>query len=273
AAAAKAKAAALAKQKRTEGEANSESTTSPEETKKEKEIAIAKAKAAAATKAKAAALAKQKRTEGDTESTKPLEETEKAKAKAIAVAKAKAAAAAKTKSKLAEKTSAPASEEAPSPNQSLLDTYRTILETNIGPEILEDAYINRLSKDVPTIVLKKEAYYRTLEFLRKNEQLKFNYLSEIHGTDFVTHFEVYLYLYSFPYQREIVIKVKVDREQPELESVVPLWIGANWAESEIYDLLGITFTAHPNLERILLGEDWVGHPLRKDYEQYDDVEV
>ena len=65
----------------------------------------------------------------------------------------------------------------------------------------------------------------------------------------------------------------MDREQPELDSVTPLWIGANWAESEIYDLLGITFTGHPNLQRILLGEDWVGHPLRKDYEQYDDVEV
>jgi NADH-quinone oxidoreductase subunit C len=57
-----------------------------------------------------------------------------------------------------------------------------------------------------------------------------------------------------------------------IESLAPLWAGANWPECEAYDLLGIKFKGHPNLHRIMLGEDWVGHPLRKDYEPYD-VEV
>mgnify|MGYP002733900400 FL=1 len=55
--------------------------------------------------------------------------------------------------------------------------------------------------------------------------------------------------------------------------MTPLWPGANWAESEAYDLLGIHFIGHPDLKRILLGEEWQGYPLRKDYVQYDDVEV
>jgi NADH-quinone oxidoreductase subunit C len=66
--------------------------------------------------------------------------------------------------------------------------------------------------------------------------------------------------------------VKIDRDEPTIESLQPIWAGANWPECEAYDLLGIKFTGHPNLHRIMLGEDWVGHPLRKDYEQYD-VEV
>ena len=60
--------------------------------------------------------------------------------------------------------------------------------------------------------------------------------------------------------------MKLDRDQPKIDSIVPLWAGANWPECEAYDLLGIKFTGHPNLHRIMLGEDWVGHPLRKDYE-------
>jgi NADH-quinone oxidoreductase subunit C len=66
--------------------------------------------------------------------------------------------------------------------------------------------------------------------------------------------------------------VKIDRDEPTIESLQPIWAGANWPECEAYDLLGIKFTGHPNLHRIMLGEDWVGYPLRKDYEPYD-VEV
>ena len=65
--------------------------------------------------------------------------------------------------------------------------------------------------------------------------------------------------------RVLALKVKLDRDQPKIDSIVSLWAGANWPECEAYDLLGIKFTGHPNLHRIMLGEDWVGHPLRKDY--------
>lgn len=233
---------------------------------KQKALAAAKAKAAAAAKAKALAKQQAGGTAGESE-----DDLAKAKAKAVAAAKAKAAALAKAKAaggsgKSAEK------EELPSPNQPLLDKYVKVIREHLGEDVLEEAYINRLAKDVPTLVVKKDAYYKVAEFLKYNEQLRFDYLSELHGTDFQTHMEVYVHLYSYQNRQPVALKVKIDRDKPEIASLVPLWQGANWPECEAYDLLGIRFQGHPNLIRIFLGENWVGHPLRKDYEPYD-VEV
>lgn len=274
AAAAKAKAAALAKMKEKEQTEEASSSSDDTDLAKQKAAAAAKAKAAAAAKAKAAALAKQ---QGGAEEA-PAGDDEKAKA--IAAAKAKAAAAAKAKAAAAAAARAkakPAEEEAPeelvpSPNQPYLDKYVRVIEEHLGKDVLEDFYINNLSKDVPTLVAKPENYYKIAEFLRYNEQLGFNYLSEFHGGDFETHMEVYAHLYSYNNRQSVALKVKIDREKPEVESLSKLWAGANWPECETYDLLGIQFKNHPNLYRIMLGDDWIGHPLRKDYEPYD-VEV
>ncbi|MGN4473473.1 NADH-quinone oxidoreductase subunit C, partial [Bacillus cereus group sp. MYBK40-2] len=254
AAAAKAKAAALAKQKR---EGTEEVT--------EEEKAKAKAKAIAAAKAKAAALAKQKASQGNGD-------TGDEKAKAIA-AKAKAAAAARAKTKGAEgkKEEEPKQEE-PSVNEPYLNQYVEVIKGKIGEDILVDSYINKLSKDVPTLVVEPAKYYEVMELLRFHEGLAFDYMSELHATDFVTHMEVYVHLFSYGKKQSVAVKVKLDREAPQVESVTALWKGADWPEREAYDLLGIVFKGHPNLSRILMPDDWVGHPLRKDYEPYD-VEV
>ncbi|PGR63173.1 NADH-quinone oxidoreductase subunit C [Bacillus cereus] len=253
AAAAKAKAAALAKQKR-EG--------TEEVTEEEK----AKAKAVAAAKAKAAALAKQKASQGDGDSGDE-------KAKATAAAKAKAAAAARAKTKVAEgkKEDEPKQEEL-SVNQPYLNQYVEAIREKLGEGALVDSYINKLSKDVPTLVVDPEKYYEVMESLRFHEGLAFDYMSELHATDFVTHMEVYVHLFSYSKKQSVAVKVKLDRETPQVESVTALWKGADWPEREAYDLLGIIFKGHPNLTRILMPEDWVGYPLRKDYEPYD-VEV
>ncbi|MED1898818.1 NADH-quinone oxidoreductase subunit C, partial [Bacillus thuringiensis] len=257
AAAAKAKAAALAKQKREETE---------EVTEEEK--AKAKAKAVAAAKAKAATLAKQKASQGDGDSG-----DEKAKAIAAAKAKAAAAAAARAKTKGAEgkKEDEPKQEE-PSVNQPYLNQYVEAIREKVGEGALVDSYINKLSKDVPTLVVDPEKYYEVMESLRFHEGLAFDYMSELHATDFVTHMEVYVHLFSYGKKQSVAVKVKLDREEPQVESVTALWKGADWPEREAYDLLGIVFKGHPNLTRILMPDDWVGHPLRKDYEPYD-VEV
>jgi NADH-quinone oxidoreductase subunit C len=257
--AARARAAELRKQKEAAGNQAAEA---------EDDIALAKKKAAAAAKAKAAALAKQKAKEKAGGGA----DDELAKQKAIAAAKAKAAAAAKAKAAGASGETPSQQEKTPSPNQPLLDKYVKVIREHLGGDVLEDAYINRLAKDVPTLVAKKETYYKIAEFLKYNEQLGFDYLSELHGTDFQTHMEVYVHLYSYKNRQAVALKVKIDRDQPEIDSLVPLWQGANWPECEAYDLLGIRFKGHPNLTRILLGENWVGYPLRKDYEPYD-VEV
>jgi NADH-quinone oxidoreductase subunit C len=267
AAVAKAKAAAAAKLKakaQAEGTEEAPASADDDDLAKKKAAAVAKAKAAAAAKAKAAAMG------GDAGGGSADDE----KAKAIAAAKAKAAAAMKAKAAAGAKAGAevPAEEKKPSPNQPYLDKYVKVITDNLGADILEDSYINPLSKDVPTLVAKKESYHRLAAFLKYNELLGFDYLSELHGTDFVTHMEVYVHLYSYKNRQSVALKVKLDRDEPVIESVTPLWAGANWPECETYDLLGIKFEGHPNLHRIMLGEDWVGHPLRKDYEPYD-VEV
>ncbi|HDR4446753.1 TPA: NADH-quinone oxidoreductase subunit C, partial [Bacillus cereus] len=230
------------------------------------EKAKAKAKAVAAAKAKAAALAKQKASQGDGDSGDE-------KAKAIAAAKAKAAAAARAKKKGAEgkKEDDPKQEE-PSVNQPYLNQYVEAIREKLGEGALVDSYINKLSKDVPTLVVDPEKYYEVMESLRFHEGLAFDYMSELHATDFVTHMEVYVHLFSYGKKQSVAVKVKLDREAPQVESVTALWKGADWPEREAYDLLGIVFKGHPNLTRILMPDDWVGYPLRKDYEPYD-VEV
>jgi NADH-quinone oxidoreductase subunit C len=65
--------------------------------------------------------------------------------------------------------------------------------------------------------------------------------------------------------RQIALLAEIDREQPEIDSVVEVWAGAEWHERETYDMFGVVFRGHPFLRRILLDEDWPGHPLRKDY--------
>ncbi|WP_342488765.1 NADH-quinone oxidoreductase subunit C [Cytobacillus sp. FSL W7-1323] len=258
AAAAKAKAAAIAKKKAKETKGKETEPTSNQDLEKQKAIAIAKAKAAAAAKRKA----KNANESGDSE-----------KAKAIAAAKAKAAAAAKARGKT---TQAKETEEpepiTPSPQQPILDRYLNIVKEHYKEDILEDSYINRMSKHVPTIVVKLEHYYSLALLFKQHSGLHFEFLSELHGTDFETYMEIYVHLYSFKNKQSVALKVKMDRENPRVDSIATIWPGANWPECEAYDLLGIQFTNHPDLHRIMLGEDWVGHPLRKDYEPYD-VEV
>lgn len=160
----------------------------------------------------------------------------------------------------------------PSPKEPLLKKYVSIIEEHLGEDALEDSFINRASKDLPTLIAHPGFYFSIAKLLKTHEELQFNYLSELHGTDFKEYMEVYVHLYSFSQKENMALKVKLDREQPEIDSLTPLWEGANWPECEAYDLLGIKFTNHPDLKRIFLGEDWEGYPLRKDYEPYD-VEV
>jgi NADH-quinone oxidoreductase subunit C len=92
-------------------------------------------------------------------------------------------------------------------------------------------------------------------------------LHQISGVDYEDHMEVVYHFARYEPKPEFVcVKASVPRENPEIPSLAAEWDSANWGERETYDLLGIRFTGHPHLFRILLPEDWVGHPLRKDYE-------
>jgi NADH-quinone oxidoreductase subunit C len=138
----------------------------------------------------------------------------------------------------------------------------------------------------PWISVEANALLEVAQFCRDNDRLRFDSLQCITGVDyfepdpkkvkkagFDPHLEVLYYLYSFKHQHKIVIKLILPRwkgEQagsiPDVPSMARVWPTADWHEREVYDLCGVNFVGHPNLIRILCPEDWVGYPLRKDYE-------
>ncbi|MDD5686525.1 MAG: NADH-quinone oxidoreductase subunit C [Elusimicrobia bacterium] len=124
---------------------------------------------------------------------------------------------------------------------------------------------NVYQDDILHIDIPKEKILEICKYFKEDKSILFDYLSFITAVDYKEYFELVFYLFSFTYGHKIVIKVKVERDKPEVDSIIPIIAGANWFEREIYDLFGIKFNGHPDLTRILLPEDWEGYPLRKDY--------
>jgi NADH-quinone oxidoreductase subunit C len=106
-----------------------------------------------------------------------------------------------------------------------------------------------------------------LTFLRDHVDLRFDYLSNLSGVHWPKRdrpFEIVYHLASMPKRHRLTVKLDL-AEGEEAPSAVPVWPAANWFEREAYDLFGIRFRGHPDLTRILLTDEWTGHPLRKDY--------
>ena len=117
-----------------------------------------------------------------------------------------------------------------------------------------------------TIVVPRELLRAAAEYCRANMQ--FNYLSDATSLDrfpVEPRFELNYHLVSIPNKTKIRLRTRVSGADPVVDSMVPVWPGAGWMEREIYDLMGIRFNGHPDLRRILLPDDWEGHPLRRDY--------
>ena len=130
-----------------------------------------------------------------------------------------------------------------------------------------------------TLEISKDSILAVCRFLYENDQIYFDSLSCLTGLDNgpeAATMEVIYHLYSIPYDIHLALKVTLERQKPEVESVASLWKAADWHEREAYDLVGIKFKNHPDLRRILLPSDWEGHPLQKDYveqEFYHDIKV
>ena len=112
--------------------------------------------------------------------------------------------------------------------------------------------------------------------LRDDGALRFSVLSDLTAVDLPTEnvIEVVYHLYSYEPPQQIVIKADVDRDEARIATVEDVWKVANWFEREVFDLFGVLFEGHSDLRRILLPEDWVGYPLRKDFveqEEYDGI--
>lgn len=118
-----------------------------------------------------------------------------------------------------------------------------------------------------TFIIKKEALLEICKFLKNDSELQYNFLSDICGVDYPERekrFEIVYNMYSIPYRRRARLKINVGENEP-VTSITSIWEGANWSEREIFDMFGVKFENHPDLTRILMPDDWVGHPLRKDF--------
>ena len=123
-------------------------------------------------------------------------------------------------------------------------------------------------RDEESVCVVRESVPEVLRFLHSNPDMEYRLLDDICGVDYPgrdRRFDVVYHLYSLKTGRHLRIKVAVGEEDPTLPSVVGIWKGADWFEREAFDQYGIRFEGHPNLRRILNHEEFVGHPLRKDY--------
>jgi len=119
-----------------------------------------------------------------------------------------------------------------------------------------------------TAVVKREDILDICSFLRDDAALLYNFMMDLTAVDYFgkePRFEVVYHLYSLKFNKRVRIKARVSESDCSIDSVVPVWMGADWFEREVFDLYGITFKGHPELRRILLYEGFQGHPLRKDY--------
>lgn len=119
-----------------------------------------------------------------------------------------------------------------------------------------------------TIVVPREHLRPAAEFLCWDPELKFSFLSDVSGVDRYPaepRFEVNYHLTSLDRKERVRLKVRLPSSHPVVESVVAVWPTSNWHEREVFDMFGVRFEGHPDLRRILMPENWEGHPLRKDY--------
>jgi NADH-quinone oxidoreductase subunit C len=124
-----------------------------------------------------------------------------------------------------------------------------------------------------TIVVHRESLVEILRHCREAPALGFDMLTDLTAVDYLTfpgrqdgpRFEVVYHLYSLPLNHRLRVKVRVEEDDAVVPTAVPVWPIANWLEREVWDMFGIRFEGHPDLKRLLLYEEFVGHPLRKDY--------
>ncbi len=126
----------------------------------------------------------------------------------------------------------------------------------------------KFDRDEMTIYVDRSSIREACVLLRDDPGCPFNFLSDVTCVDWYPQeprFEVVYHLLSIPKKERVRLKVRLNSSSPTVESVTPLWPAANFFEREVYDLFGVRFNGHPYLRRLLMPEDWEGHPLRKDY--------
>ena len=145
------------------------------------------------------------------------------------------------------------------------------VQENFSQEITE---IHAFRGD-ETVVVRPGALRAVARFLKETAELDFNFLMDLTAVDYLffaggriqknCRFEVVYHFFSLKHNHRLRLKVPVDAQNPEVDTLCDLWPSANWYEREVWDMFGIRFKGHPNLKRILMYEEFQGHALRKDY--------
>ena len=138
-----------------------------------------------------------------------------------------------------------------------------------------EAIAGQLESSIPGVVeewtsrdvwVKPEAILDVCRFLKEDSALRFDYLVSVSAVDYIEYFEMVYHLLSMVNNHSVVLKAKCwGRDDLTVPSVTSLWQGADFQEREVYDLMGVNFSGHYNLKRLMLWEGFPGHPQRKDY--------
>jgi NADH-quinone oxidoreductase subunit C len=126
----------------------------------------------------------------------------------------------------------------------------------------------KFDRDEMSVYVERSCIREACALLRDDLKCPFNYLSDVTCVDWYPNeprFEIVYHLLSIPNKERVRLKVRLNGDSPALESITSVWPAANYFEREVFDLFGVRFTGHPYLRRLLMPEDWEGHPLRKDY--------
>lgn len=145
------------------------------------------------------------------------------------------------------------------------DAQLSYIREKLGSKVLET--LRPQGDDL--LMMDRSGLRDSFLFLKRDERLEFDFLSDITAVDYWNkkepRFEVVYQILSRKNRRRLRIRVPVPENDPAVESLTPLWSGANFLEREVWDLFGIRFIDHPDLRRILLYDEFQGYPLRKDY--------
>ena len=154
-------------------------------------------------------------------------------------------------------------------------------ETPLYLDISQDPLVLRLQQSFPESVLAAQSFLNqkiltinadsilpVCEFLRDDPDCEYDMLQDLTAVDYPEREKRFVVVYQlYSLRRNVQVRLKCSVADGEaIASVTPVWSAANWLEREVFDMFGIAFSGHPDLKRILLPEDWIGHPLRKDYD-------
>jgi NADH:ubiquinone oxidoreductase subunit C len=133
--------------------------------------------------------------------------------------------------------------------------------TTIQPKLEADA-----AGEWPVVHVEAADWPKLAQTMRFKDDLWFDYMFCLTCVDWKTHLTMVYHLTSTRYRHHVVVKSKLDREKPEIQTICDIWRTAEFHEREVYEMFGVNFLDHPDLRLLILPDDWVGYPLRKDYE-------